>query len=159
MRKKMRECPQLAGDLRVHALRLAAGTVARHATSNQNKNTKHIAMKIILTLAALLVSASFALAAEGDQPKKPGEGKGDGKRPNPEEFFKKLDANSDGSISKDEFMAGPRAKQDPAKGAENFGKLDKDSDGKLSKEEFMAMAKGKGDKGKGDGKGKKPEAK
>jgi len=85
-----------------------------------------------------------------DEPKKPGEGK----RPSPEEFFKKLDANGDGSLSKDEYLASPRAKQDPAKGAENFAKMDKDSDGKLTKEEFAAMAKGKG-----DGKGKKPESK
>ena len=109
-------------------------------------------MKVILTLAALFVSASLALAA--DEPKKPGDGKGgkDGKRPNPEEFFKRLDTNADGSVSKDEYLASPRAKQDPAKGAENFGKMDKDSDGKLTKEEFAAMAKGKGDRKKGDAK-------
>jgi Ca2+-binding EF-hand superfamily protein len=104
-------------------------------------------MKLTLTLAALFVSASLAIAAEGDKPKKPGEGKaGDGKRPNPEEIFKKLDANSDGSVSKDEYMAGPRAKQDPAKAGEGFSRLDKDSDGKLSKEEFAAAMKGKGDR-------------
>jgi hypothetical protein len=105
-------------------------------------------MKVILTLAALFVSASLALAA--DEPKKPGDGKGgkDGKRPSPEEIMKRLDTNADGSVSKDEYMAGPRAKQDPAKGAEQFTKLDKDSDGKLTKEEFAAMAKGK----KGDSK-------
>jgi hypothetical protein len=112
------------------------------------KEHKTHPMKVILTLAALFVSASLALSA--DEPKKPGEGKGgkDGKRPNPEEFFKKLDTNADGSLSKDEYLANPRAKQDPAKGAENFTKMDKDSDGKLTKEEFAAMAKGKGDKGK-----------
>lgn len=105
-------------------------------------------MKLIMTLTALFVSASLATAA--DEPKK-GEGKGDGKRPNPEEIFKRLDSNSDGSVSKDEYMAGPRAKQDPAKGAENFTKLDKDKDGKLTKEEFAA-GMGKGDRKKGDAK-------
>jgi hypothetical protein len=111
------------------------------ALQNPNQNKYHIVMKLILTLTALFVSASLATAA--DEPKK-----GEGKRPSPEEFFKKLDTNSDGSVSKDEYLASPRAKQDPAKGAENFGKMDKDSDGKLTKEEFAAMAKGKGDKGK-----------
>lgn len=109
-------------------------------------------MKLILTLTALLASASLALAAEGDKPKRPDGG--DGKRPDPAEMFKKLDANSDGSISKDEFLAGPRAKQDPAKAGERFTMLDKDKDGKISKDEFAAMAKGKGDRP-----GKKPEAK
>lgn len=112
-------------------------------------------MKLILTLTALFVSASLALAAEGDKPKKPGEGKpGEGKRPDPAEMFKRLDANADGSLSKDEYLANPRAKQDPAKAGERFAMLDKDKDGKLSKEEFAAMAKGKGDRP-----GKKPEAK
>jgi hypothetical protein len=114
-------------------------------------------MKLILTLTALFVSASLVMAA--DEAKKPaeGKGKGEGKRPSPEEFFKKLDANGDGSLSKDEYLASPRAKQDPAKGAENFSKMDKDSDGKITKEEFAAAAKAR--EGKGDGKGKKPEAK
>ena len=104
-------------------------------------------MKIILTLSALVISASLALAAEGDKPKKPGEGKpGEGKRPSPEEIFKKLDANADGSVSKDEFMAGPRAKQDPAKGGEHFTRMDTDKDGKLSKEEFAKRPEGKGGK-------------
>jgi hypothetical protein len=112
----------------------------------------HPTMKLILTLTALLVTASLALAA--DEPKK-GDGK-EGKR-NPEEFFKRLDANSDGSISKDEYMAGPRAKQDPAKAGENFGKLDKDKDSKLTKEEFLAgMGKGKGDRPAKEGDAKKP---
>jgi hypothetical protein len=104
-------------------------------------------MKLILTLTALAVSASLALAA--DEPKKPGEGKaGEGKgKFNPEEIFKRLDANSDGSVSKDEYLAGPRAKQDPAKGAENFARLDKDKDSKLTKEEFTAgMGKRGGDR-------------
>jgi hypothetical protein len=108
-------------------------------------------MKLILTLTALFVGASLALAAEGDKPKRPAEGgKGDAKKFNPEEIFKRLDANSDGSVSKDEYLAGPRAKQDPAKAGENFTRLDKDKDGKLTKEEFTAgMGKGK-ERGKED---------
>jgi hypothetical protein len=136
---------------------------ARLPSKPEQNSKKHIVMKLILSLTVLLLGASLAAAAEGDKPKKPGEGKGgDGKRPNPEEMFKRLDANADGSVSKDEYLAGPRAKQDPAKAGENFGRIDKDGDGKLSKEEFSAMAKGKDGKGKrpaeGEG-GKKPEAK
>ena len=71
--------------------------------------------------------------------KKPEAGK---KKANPEEMFKKLDKDSNGSISKDEFMAGP-GKKDAAKGAEIFGKKDKNSDGSLSKEEFIAAPKKK----------------
>ena len=101
-------------------------------------------MKKILTLCALAICGAFTLhAADGDKPKKPGDGKpGEGKR-NPEEMFKKMDTNGDGSVSKDEFMAGPRAKQDPAKAEERFKELDKNNDGKLSPEEFKAGGPGK----------------
>lgn len=109
-------------------------------------------MKTILTLCALAICGAFTLHA-ADAPKK-GEGKpGEGKR-NPEEMFKKLDTNGDGSVSKDEWMAGPMAKRDAAKGEERFKSLDKNGDGKLSLEEFKA---GGGKKG-GDAP-KKPEAK
>jgi hypothetical protein len=96
-------------------------------------------MKTILTLCALAICGALSLhAADEGKPKKPGEGKpGEGKR-NPEEMFKKLDTNSDKAVSKEEFLAGPRAKQDPAKAEERFKSLDKDSDGKLTFEEFKA---------------------
>ncbi len=129
-------------------------------------------MKIILTLGALLLSASLALAADGDKPKKPGGDAGKGPRGNPEAVFKKADSNGDGSLSKDEFLATPRAKEDPAKAEKIFAAKDKDGDGKLSKEEFSARPpggdkpgrpKGEGDKpgkpkGEGDAKPKKPDA-
>lgn len=126
---------------------------ALHSVSDQTK-TKLIAMKIILSLTALVISASLALAAEGDKPKKPGEGgkPGEGKRPNPEEMFKKLDTNSDGSISKDEFLASPMAKKDAAGAEKRFAAKDKDKDNKLSKEEFAARPEG------GKPPGKKPAA-
>lgn len=45
--------------------------------------------------------------------------------PNPEEVFKRLDANGDGAISKDEFMAGWKKRQqrpqEPSPGAQGFG--------------------------------------
>jgi hypothetical protein len=113
-------------------------------------------MKLTLTLCALAICSAFILRA-ADEPKKPG-GPGGKPKMTGEEIFKKLDTNGDGSISKDEFMAGPRAKEDPAKAEERFKMLDKNSDGKITLEEFKAAAPGKG--GKGDGKGpKKPEVK
>lgn len=48
-------------------------------------------------------------------------------------MFKKLDANSDNSITKEEFVA---ARKDAAKAGEAFGKRDKDGDGKITLEEF-----------------------
>ncbi len=95
-------------------------------------------MKAIASTLAILALAATLNAAEGDA-KKPEAGK---KKANPEEMFKKLDKDSNGSISKDEFMAGP-GKKDAAKGAEMFGKKDKNSDGSLSKEEFIAAPKKK----------------
>jgi hypothetical protein len=109
-------------------------------------------MKKILTLCSLLLCTAFTLhAADEAKPQKPGGGKGGERaRPEPEAIFKKLDANNDSSVSKEEFLAGPRAKQDPAKAAERFKTLDKNNDGKLSLEEFKAGMSG-GRKG-GDGK-------
>jgi hypothetical protein len=104
-------------------------------------------MKLILTLSALFVSASLALAADEAKPKKPGEGgKGDGKRPDPAEMFKKLDTNADGSVSKDEFMAGPQAKENAERAGKMFEFKDADKDGKLTKEEFAKRPEGKGKK-------------
>jgi len=115
-------------------------------------------MKSILTLCALAICGAFTLhAADGDKPRKPGEGKpGEGKR-NPEEMFKKLDSNGDGAVSKDEYLAAPFAQKDKAMAEKRFGAQDKDKDGKLSKEEFAARGEG-GKRPGGDRPGaKKPE--
>ncbi len=95
-------------------------------------------MKIITTLCALAFCGALSLNA-ADKPKKAGAG-GDKPHMTAEEIFKKLDANGDGSLSKEEFMAGPKAKADPAKGEEHFKALDKDGDGKVTLEEFKAGA-------------------
>jgi len=84
--------------------------------------------RIITTVAALAVSVAFVQAA--DEAKKP--------KADPAAAFGKLDANSDGAVSKEEFCA--KAK-DKAKSETAFGKKDKDSDGKLTKEEFMAAGR------------------
>jgi Ca2+-binding EF-hand superfamily protein len=95
-------------------------------------------MKIITTLCALAFCGALSLNA-ADEPKKPGKG-GDKPHHTPDEAFKKLDTNNDGSVSKEEFLAGPRGKAEPAKAEEHFKKMDKDSDGKLTLEEFKAGA-------------------
>ncbi len=54
------------------------------------------------------------------------------------DYFAKLDTNSDGLISLDEFTA--KAK-DSAKAKEIFAKADTNKDGSLDKTEFAALAK------------------
>lgn len=94
-------------------------------------------------LLSLLLVPAIAMAADNGKPKKPG--KGGDKKPNPESAFKKLDTNSDSSVSLEEFKAGPLGKKDPAKAEEVFKKRDKDSDGKLTFDEFKAHGPKKGD--------------
>ena len=91
---------------------------------------------LITTLAALAVATSFSLAAE---PKKPEAG-ADKPKADPEKVFAKKDANSDKSVSLEEFKAGAK---DATKAEEQFKKKDKDNDGKLSLEEFSATGKKK----------------
>jgi Ca2+-binding EF-hand superfamily protein len=91
-------------------------------------------VKLITSLFALALVSSFAFAADekpaGDKPKK-----------TPDERFKALDTNGDGSVSLDEFKAGPAGKRDAARAEQTFGKRDADKDGKLTLEEFSAAPK------------------
>ena len=79
------------------------------------------------TMLSMTVSPSMA----ADKPK-----------PTPEESFKKLDKNSDGKLSLEEFT-GKRTgeKADAAKKA--FARMDKNSDGSVDLEEFKARGKAK----------------
>ena len=101
--------------------------------------------KLITTLSALALATTLSLAEDkpaGPPPGGPhrpgGPGGPGGGRPNPEEIFKKLDTNNDGSISLEEFKAGPRAQKDPAKAEEIYKQMNKAGDGKLTLEEFKA---------------------
>ena len=82
-------------------------------------------MKTLITTIAAAALMTIACHAEEKPPGRPpggGPGGPGGKRPNPEEMFKKLDSNNDGSVSLDEFKAGPRAKQNPDRAQEIFGR-------------------------------------
>ena len=88
-------------------------------------------------LGVMMIATSLTLAEDGPKgPKGPG-GPGKG-RPGPEKIFEKLDADSSGSVSLEEFKAAPRAKEEPAKAEEIFKKIDKDGNGELSLEEFKS---------------------
>jgi hypothetical protein len=100
-------------------------------------------MKVVITtISALAVAATLSFAQ--DKPAGPPAGhggpggQGKGQRPPPEEVFKKLDTNNDGWLSLDEFKAGHKGQQDPAKAAAAFKAMDKNSDGKVTLEEFKA---------------------
>jgi Ca2+-binding EF-hand superfamily protein len=73
---------------------------------------------VLAVVFAFGVVASPALAAKGNK--------------TPEDRFKKMDANSDGKLSKDEFKA--KAK-DAAKADKAFARLDKNKDDSLTLEE------------------------
>jgi hypothetical protein len=86
----------------------------------------------IISVLALATSLTYAQEAPRG-PKKPGKD-----HPAPEEIFKKLDADSSGSVSLEEFKASKRAQEKPEKAEEIFNSIDKDGNGELSLEEFKS---------------------
>jgi len=99
--------------------------------------------RIITTFAALAMTAAFTIAA--DEAKKdaaPAEKKpdaaaaGEAKKGDPEKAFARKDKDSDGNLTKEEFVAGAK---DATKAEAAFAKRDANSDGKISKEEFAAQ--------------------
>jgi len=62
---------------------------------------------------------------------------GEKKAPNPEKVFAKKDANSDGSLSLEEYKTGLKDKA-LASADKRFKKIDSNGDGKLSLDEFKA---------------------
>ncbi len=113
-------------------------------------------MKSILL--TLLIAPSLAFAADDAKPKKPAKGT-EKPKANPAAAFKKMDSNSDGVVTLEEFKASPRGQKSPDKAEKAFSKLDKDSDTKLTLEEFKASAPKKPAKGKTEApETKKPDA-
>ncbi len=108
--------------------------------------------KLITTLSALALASTLSFAEDKPPggPKGGGPGGEGGKRPSPEEILKKLDTNSDGTVSVEEFKAGPMAQRNPDKAGEAFKHMDKDGDGKLTATEIK---EGRPEHGPGGGKG------
>ena len=113
-------------------------------------------MKKILVLATALVAGLTVGTAQAEEDGK-GKGKDKGKgdpAARAEMMIKKLDKDDSGTLSKEEFAAGPMAAKMKEKGGDGaidkiFAARDKDGDGELSKEELAAPPKkGKGKKGK-----------
>jgi len=101
-------------------------------------------MKTIYLATLLAFTVASAYAGPDDKPKGPG---GDKPRPDPAAMFAKVDTNSDGKISLEEFLASPRGKKDPVKAEEAFKRMDKDSDGSLTPEEMAPPKRPEGGPG------------
>jgi Ca2+-binding EF-hand superfamily protein len=84
-------------------------------------------MRIFL---ALLIAGGLSMSALGAKDKKA----------MPDEQFKKMDANNDSKVNKEEYV-GKRKGDKATKAEELFKKLDKNSDGSLELEEFKAGGK------------------
>jgi Ca2+-binding EF-hand superfamily protein len=84
----------------------------------------------LLAAVAVLFGAASTYAADAkDKPKA-----------DPEAAFKKMDANSDGSLTEAEVV-GKKTGEMADKAKALFARLDKDKDGKLTLEEFKARGK------------------
>ncbi len=118
-------------------------------------------MKKFLVLTTALVAGLAVGLSHADDDK--GKGKGKGKAADPaaraDAMIKSLDKDANGTISKEEFAAGPMAAKAKEKGGDGmidkiFAGRDTNKDGQLDKAELSTPPKGKGgDKGKGKGKG------
>jgi Ca2+-binding EF-hand superfamily protein len=86
-----------------------------------------------MCVAACVFGLSFSSALAADKPK----GEQD-----PEAVFKRMDKNSDGKITLEEFL-GKREGDKAEQGKKAFARLDKDSDGNVTLEEFKARGKKK----------------
>jgi Ca2+-binding EF-hand superfamily protein len=84
-------------------------------------------MKKLLAFVAVAVLCVPAMAEEK-------------KKPTPEEQFKKMDADSDGKLTKKEFI-GKRKGEKQTQAETMFTKKDKNKDGSLDLEEFKAGGK------------------
>ncbi len=122
-------------------------------------------MKTFLAAATLAVSGLAVGLAQAEEGKEKGKGKGGDPAKRAEAIIKRLDTDGNGTISKEEFAAGPFAAKAKEKGGEGavdrmFAARDTNKDGQLDQAELAAPPQGgKGrPEGRGEGRGKgKPE--
>jgi EF hand len=111
-----------------------------------NKSYRFMNKTLILGAFALL-TASFAISAEGDKPKKPADPAARAKM-----MLEKLDTDKNGTLSKEEFAAGPiaeREKEKPGSTDKAFTARDTNKDGQLDLAELSVVPEGKGKPGPG----------
>jgi len=102
-----------------------------------------IRMNMLIAASAIALAAGPAFA--GDKAK-------EGEKMDPAKKFEAMDADSSGSVSKDEMKAHLEAKgKDTAKLDEWFAKMDGDENGEISKEEWDAAHAEKKEEEKKDG--------
>lgn len=106
--------------------------------------------KTLILGAFALLTASFAISAEGDKPKKPADPVANAKM-----MLEKLDTDKNSTLSKEEFAAGPIAKREAEKPGSTdraFTARDTNKDGQLDLAELSVVPekkpKGEGDKPK-----------
>lgn len=87
----------------------------------------------IHTLGILAIASSLSFAQDDQKPPE-----APPKRPAPEERFKRLDKDANGTVSLEEFKASPMGQRNVERAAEIFKKIDADSNGELTLEEFKA---------------------
>lgn len=97
----------------------------------------------VLALVAAMACGMTAVAEEGKDAKGGPHKRGEGF--NPESIFAKMDVNSDGNVTKDEFVAAQQGHarkngREPKKEEieARFAKIDTNSDGMVTKEEWKA---------------------
>jgi Ca2+-binding EF-hand superfamily protein len=83
--------------------------------------------RCLMAAVACLMIVPAAVIAEDAKPKM-----------DPAKLFKKRDANGDGALSEDEFLAAAKEDKQKETMKKRFSKIDSNGDGKLSLEEFTA---------------------
>lgn len=83
------------------------------------------------------LSAVLLASCETSQPNR-----GGGQAPDRKTMFLRLDRNGDGMLSRQEFMAGPAAQQNPQQAPQVFRRMDRNGSGTLSRQEFVAGPQG-----------------
>ena len=90
---------------------------------------KLFSLLMVSAVVACFAAPAFAADKKADKPK-----------PNPEEAFKKMDKDNDGSLTEAEFL-GKREGEKAEAAKKMFAAKDANKDGKLSLEEFTAKVK------------------